>query len=77
MAKFLEEKYDFRYRDFIDLTKTAPPAAPEPIRQTGRAPKPNYVAYAFYRFKRILARLLPRGYFALKQWFYRVLKKTE
>lgn len=77
MARLLEEKYDFRYRDFIDLTKTAPPAPPEPATQPKPAPKPNLAAYGVYRVKRILARLFPRGYLALKRRFYRVFGKSE
>lgn len=80
MARLLEGKYDFRYRDFIDLTKTvppAPPAPPEPARKQKRTPKPNLAAYGVYRVKRILARLFPQGYLALKRWFYRVFGKRE
>ena len=64
-AKLLEESYDFRYRDFIELTKTAPLFS-ESMSDNSK----------MYTFKQKIAQLFPRFYKALKRVYYNALRRS-
>lgn len=73
-VKLLEEKYDFRYRDFLDLTKRVPPCPPE--SQPATKPKTSMLSVAVQRLKHFLAKLSPRLYFALKKGYYKLFRRA-
>jgi len=64
-AKLLEELYDFRYRDFIELTKTAPLFSDSMSNNS-----------KMFAFKQKIARLFPHLYSSLKSLYFKTFHRS-
>jgi len=64
-AKLLEETYDFRYRDFIELTKTAP------LFSESMSDNSN-----MFVLKQKIAKLFPRLYNTLKRFYFKTTRRS-
>jgi len=64
-ARLLEEVYDFRYRDFIELTKTAP------LFSETMSASSNMFA-----IKQRIAQLFPRLYNTLKRLYFKTTRRS-
>jgi len=64
-AKLLEDSYDFRYRDFIELTKTAPSFS-ESISDNSN----------MFALKQKIAQFFPRLYNSLKRFYFKTTRRS-